>query len=167
MLGEQLASQYGLLRRFRPAQSWRTRGMGMVWVASPQWLVQPGSHQESPGGQWARHVMWQSRADAGAHKLLRTGRWVTSHSIHYHSTQSCPSRPNNKILLLLLSARIGLLCTLLSILRHQCLNPLILMAGRASNSRAETCVQESCPSGASAATRGLPVPEWATCRAEL
>lgn len=49
-------------------------------------------------GNWPG--MWHSTADAGAHKLLRTGRWVMSpsiycHSICYHSTQSCPSRPNN------------------------------------------------------------------------
>lgn len=47
---------------------------------------------------------------------------------------------------------------------HQRLTPSIPPAGRASNSRAETCVQESCPGGASAATRGLPVPAWATCQ---
>lgn len=54
-----------------------------------------------------------------------------------------------------------------SILRHQRLTPSILLAGRALNSRAETCVQESCPRARGAATRGLPVPARATCRTEL
>lgn len=88
VLGEQLASQYGLLRRFRPAQSWRTRGMGMVWVASPQWLVQPGSHQESPGGQWARHVAVRSRHRRAQTTTYRQMGDEPQHLLPQHSVLS-------------------------------------------------------------------------------